>query len=473
MKCRACCCVRPVTPCPPTSIHRPPLSAARERTYDLVIIDYELPGMNGEQFMHEVRKIQPAIAVVFVSGSLTIELAIKLSSQGVAGIFNKPANPKTLLEKINETLSRTGSRDAALPGKGSISPLPAARRGNSNSPFRTAPLVALTPTEGELAYQPKYFLGASEPFVNFTHRLWKVRDFRAVLLLQGERGSPFELLARDLAEISMFRDGPMMVCSAAQFATHRLIEVLAPTLLSHDAGTLVITGIETFTPAQQIILGNLMSGRDVFLPFARRFRLVLATAANLADLVETGGFDETLFYKISSLSLSVPALREVRGDILANARQILAEYRAATNAPAPFDLTPAAAALLEAQDWPGNYGHLSRLLHATAGHSNGAAIDVPALEARVRASERELIHHEPGPAPTVEPAAIAAPAESSVPLPRSTAVATEISTPISPALPASPTPVAARSVFRPTSSSYNFIQRLARSLAAADVGTAA
>ena len=118
------------------------LAAARERKFELVIIDYELPEMNGQQFMHELRKITPDIAIIFVSGSLTLELAIQLSKQGVAGIFNKPANPKTLLEKINETLSRSGSRDASLPGKGSISPLPAARRGNSASPFGATPVPA-------------------------------------------------------------------------------------------------------------------------------------------------------------------------------------------------------------------------------------------------------------------------------------------------------------------------------------------
>src|SRR5438094_3837919 len=82
------------------SLHESPqaaLGAAAKQKFDLVVIDYELPEMNGEQFMHAFRLIQPECAVVFVSGTLTLELAIKLSSQGVAGIFNKPVNPKTLL----------------------------------------------------------------------------------------------------------------------------------------------------------------------------------------------------------------------------------------------------------------------------------------------------------------------------------------------------------------------------------------
>lgn len=200
------------------------LAAAKERAYDLVVVDFELPAMNGEQFMHELRKIRPEIAVVFVSGALTLELAIKLSSQGVAGVFHKPVNPKILLEKINDTISR-----ASAPTRGSNSPLPAARRGNSNSPL--APAAAAEPADSDLAYAPRHFLGRCAAFRDFSHRLWRVRDFRAVLLLQGEAGSPFELVARDLAEISIFRDGPVMTCEAAQFETRNLIEILAPALL--------------------------------------------------------------------------------------------------------------------------------------------------------------------------------------------------------------------------------------------------
>ncbi len=113
-----------------------------------------------------------------------------------------------------------------------------------------------------------------------------MRDFRAVLLLQGEAGSAFEPIARDLAEISMFRDGPVMLCDAAKFETRNLIEALAPSLLSTDAGTLIITGVETFSPAQQKILENLVTSRDVFQPFARRFRLILAAAGNLSELAD-------------------------------------------------------------------------------------------------------------------------------------------------------------------------------------------
>ena len=438
------------------------LAAAAERKFDLVVIDYELPGMNGQQFMHKLREILPDIKVIFVSGSLTLELAIQLSREGVAGIFNKPANPKILLEKINETLNRgTAARDATQSAKGSVSPLPAARRGNSSSPFAVATTAASAePAAGDLAFTPRHFLGSSDLFRELTHRLWKVRDFRAVLLLQGEPGSPFELIARDLAAISIFRDGPVMVCSAHDFSTERLLEVLAPSLLSHDAGTLVVTGVETFTPAQQKILQTLLASRDVFLPFARRFRVVLAAGANLSELADSGQFNDTLYYKISSLSINVPPLRELNGDLLANVRILLDGHAAEVKAAKPFVLTPAAASWIEAQPWPGNYGQLSRTVLAAC--RLGAQIEVAALEA-------ESVRHELAAAPAVarqtrSPFAsrppFMKPAAAPIPAPAASVA------PFSTSEPRPAGPLTARGMFRPASNGYDFSQRLAQSLAA-------
>lgn len=415
-------------------------AAARQR-FDLVVIDYELPSMNGQQCMHALRAIQPDIAVIFVSGSLTLDLAIQLSSQGVAGIFNKPANPKNLLEKINETLFRQ-ARDAA--GKGSLSPLPIALAGNSATVGYTPP----EPSAGQLAFKPRYVLGESDTFREFTHRLWKVRDFRSVLFLQGEAGSPFELFARDLAEVSAFRDGPVMVCDAAEFEPRRLIEVLAPSLLSGDAGTLIVSGVETFTAEQQATLTNLLTGRDVFLPFARRFRLVVSATQALADRVDAGTFDDTLFYKITAVSLTVPTLRALRGDIAVNARQILTSGGEAEGDAKPVVFSADAMAWLEIQTWPGNYDQLAQTVILARQRAGDGEIGVPALEAAFRQASNGNARVVQVPAKPIAAPAPVAPA------------AAPVSAPAAVARPQSAPPLAAKSLFRPASTAYNFNQRL-------------
>jgi DNA-binding NtrC family response regulator len=263
-----------------------------------------------------------------------------------------------------------------------------------------------------------------------------------VLFLQGEAGSPFELFARELAEISAFRDGPVMACDAAEFEPRRLIEVLAPSLLSGDAGTLIVSGVETFTAEQQATLGNLLTGRDVFLPFARRFRLVVSATQALADRVDAGDFDDTLFYKLSAVSLTVPALRAMRGDIAANARQILTQGGATEAEAAPVAFSADAMAWLEAQTWPGNYDQLAQTVILARDRSGKAEIGVPALETAFRQTAhgkgvRIVDVFAQTPAKPVAAAPVAAPAR-----------------------PQSAPPLAAKSLFRPASTAYNFNQRL-------------
>ena len=485
------------------SAHESPqtaLAIAAKQHFDLVVIDYELPEMNGQQFMHALRKVQPDIAVIFVSGSLTLDLAIQLSGEGVAGIFNKPANPKTLLEKINETLARNSARDTAA-RVGSNNPL--AGRGGSPGAGAYNSSTA-EPAADDLAFSPQFLPGSSPVFREFTHRIWKVRDFRSVLLLQGEAGSPFESLARDLVEISIFRDGPIMVCDAAEFESRRLIEILAPSLLSHDAGTLIVSRIELFTPEQQTLLNNMMSGRDIFLPFARRFRLVLAATSRLWDRVENGTFDETLYYKITSLSLTVPKLREMSGDIVAIARQILATSGSGERKAPSLDLAATAAEWLEAQPWPGNYEQLRQTILAAIPRAEKGLLTLAALGATSASSTTP-------PAKALKPAEQSPPDHPShsrdatrPPFPISSNLAAEASakpdqnlakagptpapSPVAPTAnpvarapagqlfsrpPAAPVrPLVAKSLFRPASAKYQFTKRLEECLAAAETSAA-
>jgi DNA-binding NtrC family response regulator len=434
------------------SAHENPQSAldvAAKQHFDLVLIDYELPEMNGEQFMHALRRIQPDIAVIFVSGSLTLELAIKLSHQGVAGIFNKPANPKTLLEKINETLLRAVRDTAARTG--------------SSSPVTTQGFTPSEPPANQLAFLPRFVVGQSDAFREFTHRLWKVRDFRAALLLQGETGSPFELIARELAELSIFRDGPVMVCAAADFEPRHMIEVLAPSLLSHDAGTLVLTGVESFTLEQQKTLENLLSGRDGFLPFARRFRVILAATSALTERVDAGTFNETLFYKISSLSLTVPSLRETRGDIALRVQRILQQEHEAhqTNV---TTVAADAAAWLEAHDWPGNYEELVRTLIAALPHAIDTELTVEALLAGL--PNAATMRTTSGATPVPMPAGTEHPTgEARPPFPIQSAVGDPQADAVAATKPAAAPAVTLRSLFRPASAAYDFTRQLEQSLA--------
>lgn len=344
------------------------LREAETQTFELALVDYELPGMNGAQFMQALRSLQPEVPVVIVSGTLTVELVAELTRQGAAGIFRKPTNPRTLLEKIHETLNRPGVSGELRAGTN--------LHGVSNVPFPVP-----EPARERLAYVPHYFYGASDTFRDFTHRLWRVRDFRSLLLLQGPSGSPFELVARELIDVSIFRAGPVMICEAGEFEPMRLNEILLPSLHSANGGTLVVHGVEDFSPVQQLLLGDLIALRGNFQSFTRRFRVVLTATPRLAERARSHTFDEALYYRISSLLLAIPSLGEIRADIAVNAIRLLEHYQSTGNPRAPVALTADAVGWLETAIWPRNYAQLAHTLYFALRYATGPELDVNALEA--------------------------------------------------------------------------------------------
>jgi hypothetical protein len=293
-----------------------------------------------------------------------------------------------------------------------------------------------------------------------------------------------------------------MVCEAATFEPRGLIEVLAPSLLSHDAGTLVVMGVETFSAEQQKTLDNLMTGRDGFLPFARRFRLVLAATNALSDRVDAGTFDETLYYKVSALSLGVPSLREMRADIVPNAERILELCREAGNSDSPATIATDAAEWIAAQDWPGNYDELTRTILNALRCAEGNTLTLAAIDAgwpehtseesTIASTKRPAARLRPEPVvtvtvrppfpiasdlaanaalrsapPNVEPKApVGAPTAGRADL-RPATVATAPAGKLF-AKPVAPAVLTAKSLFRPASPGYDYSKRLTDTLAEAD-----
>ena len=163
-----------------------------------------------------------------------------------------------------------------------------------------------------------------------------------------------------------------------------------------------------------------------------------------------------------------------------NAKRLLAEHRVTLDAAAPFELAPDAAAWLSAQTWPGNHAQLSSTLLAAVKATRGAALDATALEAAYRASvtttaapSRAKISASVAPIPVAAPVPVVASAPAAAPIPVAAVVAPKpASSNGRAAEPASAPAPNVRSSFRPATASYDFAQRLAASLAAAEAVSA-
>ncbi|MFO8026485.1 MAG: response regulator, partial [Opitutales bacterium] len=80
------------------------VDAFHEKAYDLVVTDHRMPEMSGGEFMRKVKQIRPEVPVIMVSGYLENDMIRDLISEGVGGVFLKPLNIFSLLERTKELI---------------------------------------------------------------------------------------------------------------------------------------------------------------------------------------------------------------------------------------------------------------------------------------------------------------------------------------------------------------------------------
>jgi DNA-binding NtrC family response regulator len=220
-------------------------------------------------------------------------------------------------------------------------------------------------------------IGSTPPMLQLRSRIDRVAQTHFTVLLEGESGVGKELVARQIHEKSVRRNGPFVAVNCAA-----LVETLVEAELfgieertatgvrgrrgkfeQADGGTLFLDEVSDLsTTAQAKLLRALqdLAVERVGGSGAHRvdIRIVAATNRSLAGLVEAKLFRPDLFYRLSGVDIRVPTLRERRDDILELARYFLERHKASR----PLRLSTAAADALLAHDWPGNVRELERLV---------------------------------------------------------------------------------------------------------------
>lgn len=246
------------------------------------------------------------------------------------------------------------------------------------------------------------------PCESFAHMIGQAPNFRATIamatkaarsnmpvLIDGESGVGKEVLARAVHAASRRAMHPLVVVNCGAIPANLVESVLfghekgafTGALASHigrfgeaDGGTLFLDEVgELPLEAQVKLLRALQTGQIE--PVGARgcvmvdVRIIAATNRNLAADVSAGRFREDLFYRLNVVALTLPPLRQRRSDIALLAHNCLAQL-AQREPQAACTLTPAALALLEAQEWPGNVRQLQNALVRAAILCDGPCLDV-------------------------------------------------------------------------------------------------
>ena len=326
------------------------LEAFRREPPDLVVSDYRLPDANALELLPRLRSIDEGVPVVILTGHGSIDLAVKAIKEGAEQFLTKPVELPALLVVLERLLEsrRVRRRQAAVrPRRGEIDPF-----------LGTSPAIRALAEEARLA------LATESP-----------------VLVQGETGSGKGVLARWLHLNSARRDEPFVDLNCAALSR----ELLESELFGHEKGaftgavaakqgllevahrgTVFLDEIGDMDPAIQPRLLKVLEEKR----FRRvgdvrdrqvDVRLVAATHQDLGSLVREKKFRSDLYFRVTTIPLRVPPLRERVEDILPLAEELLASLAADRGRPGAR-LADEARRALQTYAWPGNVRELRNVL---------------------------------------------------------------------------------------------------------------
>lgn len=327
------------------------LQRAAQESFNLVVSDVNMPGMDGHELLSVLRVRHPQLPVLLMTAHGAVERAVDAMRQGAADYLVKPFEPKALLDLVQRH---------ALGG--------------------------LDSGEGPVAFEP-----ASAQLLELAAR---VARSDSTVLISGESGTGKEVLARYIHQHSRRASQPFIAINCAAIPDN----MLEATLFGHekgsftgaiaaqagkfeqaDGGTILLDEISEMPLGLQAKLLRVLQEREVERVGARKpitldIRVVATTNRDLAAEVAAGRFREDLYYRLSVFPLAWRPLRERPADILPLAERLLAKHVNKMQH-AHARLSKQAQACLVGYPWPGNVRELDNAIQRALILQQGGVIE--------------------------------------------------------------------------------------------------
>ena len=346
----------------------------RQEDIDLVLLDMNFSsgtnsGNEGLYWLHEIKRMKPQIQVVLFTAYADIALAVTGLKEGASDFVVKPWDNTRLVQTLLE----------------------AYRKGNAGDRKKTA--------AGGTAEEETMYWGTSEAVRPLRTLVEKVSGTDANILITGENGTGKDMLAREIHRLSKRSGGPMVAVdmgaiTESLFESELFGHVKGAFTDAHadrkgrfeaaDGGTLFLDEIANLPYHLQAKLLTAIQKRSFVrvgsnLPQSTDIRLICATNRDLDEMVRRGEFREDLLFRINTIHLHIPALRERKEDILPLAERFLQRYSAKYGRSLKgFDQE--ACRLLLACPWHGNIRELQHVVEKAAILSEGDRVKPDALQ---------------------------------------------------------------------------------------------
>jgi DNA-binding NtrC family response regulator len=333
---------------------------------ELAVIDYLLPDGNAIQLMERLKAVDDSVPIVVLTGHGSIELAVEAMRQGAEHFLTKPVQRSALLMVLQRAFENQRSRRVERARK-------TRDQRSENNPF----------------------LGANPEIARLAETAEKVLQTDRPILIVGETGVGKGVLAHWLHRNGSRSDEPFVDLNCGGLTK----EFLETELFGHERGA--FTGAVTSKPGLLEIAHNgsvfLDEIGDVDLQVQPKLlkvleekqfrrlgetrdrrvdiRLLAATHQDLPQLVREGKFRSDLYFRISTVQLRIPPLRERVEDIPLLAQDLLARFCSEVGRE-PVSISGAAMNVLKAHSWPGNIRELRNVLERAVLLSQRPSLEV-------------------------------------------------------------------------------------------------
>ncbi|HKW26453.1 MAG TPA: sigma-54 dependent transcriptional regulator [Terriglobales bacterium] len=326
------------------------LETLRRRSFDVILLDIWLPGMDGLETLEKIRDTEDAPEIIMISGHGTIETAVRATKLGAFDFLEKPLSlEKTLI------LVKNAADAKRLRGE--------------NRDLKKQLLAK------------SVIVGDSIPMKALRQQIGLMAPTNGRVLIYGESGTGKELVAHAIHAQSPRKDGMFVEVNCAaipedligsELFGHRKGSFPAATsdkdgkFQKANGGTLFLDEVGDMSlKTQSKVLRTLDEQR--FTPVGGDetitvdVRVIAATNKDLEEEISKGNFREDLFYRLNVIPFYVPPLRERKEDIPMLARYFLKEF-SATYGRRPREITDDAIDALMRYSWPGNVRELRNVM---------------------------------------------------------------------------------------------------------------
>jgi sigma-54 dependent transcriptional regulator, acetoin dehydrogenase operon transcriptional activator AcoR len=226
-------------------------------------------------------------------------------------------------------------------------------------------------------------IGSSKEIQETIQRAARAAQYDFPILLTGETGTGKELFAKAIHQSSQVASGPFIVVNSAAIPENLLESELfgyqegaftgglkggkRGKILLADGGSLFLDEIGELSPELQAKLLRVIQEQEVeplgaTKPLPVNVRVISATHRNLSQMVEQGEFREDLFYRLNTIEVKVPPLRE-RGEDVVELAEYMLQFLSHSHGVPTKTLSPAAKELLLKYPWPGNVRQLQNVVN--------------------------------------------------------------------------------------------------------------